>query len=102
MSAALICQAIQSKNLITLYYTGDSLPGFRTVEPHMIALNSLNAVCLSAWFLRGVSKSGYQGFKEYKMDFVSQVTVLPGTFAGPRPGYQPTGGKMFHSVQCGL
>ena len=75
---------------------------FRTVEPHMIALNSLDALCLSAWFISGTSQSGSQGFKVYKMDSVSQVTVLEQTFTGPRPSYQPTGGKSFHSVQCGL
>jgi len=104
MSSALICQAINSQppHLISFYYTGDSIPGLREVEPHMIAYNPKNALCLSAWFLSGASKSGTQGFKEYNMDFVSQVTVLEETFQGPRPGYQPDGGKVFHSVQCGL
>lgn len=68
----------------------------------MLALNSLNALCLSAWFLGGVSQSGNAGFKTYKMESVSQVSVLEQIFTGPRPGYQPTGGKSFHSVQCGL
>jgi hypothetical protein len=102
MSVPLICQAIHGHNVISFYYTGDSLPGFRTVEPHMIAYNPKDALCLSAWFLSGTSKSGTQGFKEYKMDFVSQVTVLEQTFAGARPGYQPDGGNRFHNVQCGL
>jgi hypothetical protein len=102
MSAALICQAIQNCHLISFYYAGDTIPGLRVVEPHMIAYNPKDALCLSAWFLSGASKSGNQGFKEYKMDFVSQVTMLPETFGGARPGYQPDGGKVFHNVQCGL
>ncbi len=104
MDITTICHAISSNppHLIQFYYTGDSLSGFRTVEPHMIALNPKEALCLSAWFLSGASKSGTQGFKEYKMEFVSQVTMLAETFSGARPGYQPDGGKVFHSVQCRL
>ena len=102
MSLELVCQAIESRHVISFFYTGDSLPGYRTVEPHMIALNPKDALCLSAWFLSGTSKSGTQGFKEYKMDFVSDVTVLEEQFEGARPGYQPDGGKVFHSVQCRL
>jgi len=99
-----ICQAINARppHLISLYYTGDSMPGYRTVEPHMIAYNQKEVLCLSAWFLSGASKSGTQGFKEYKMEFISQVTVLEETFPGPRPEYKPDGGKVFHNVQCGL
>jgi hypothetical protein len=93
---------LDSKNLISFYYTGDALPGFRTVEPHMVAHNPKDVLSLSAWFLSGAIKSGTQGFKEYKMQFISQVTVLAETFQGPRPGYQPTGGKVFHNVRCGL
>ena len=102
MSTPSICEAIHTKHLIRFYYTGDTLHGFRVVEPHMVAYNQRGALSLSAWFLSGVSSSGNQGFKEYKMDFVSQVTVLPETFPGPREGYRPDGGKVFHSVQCGL
>ena len=100
----MIHQAINSNppHLIQFYYTGDSQPGYRTVEPHMIALNLNDALCLSAWFLSGPSTSGPQGFKEYEMEFVSEVTVLEETFAGPRPGYQPDGGKILHSIQCHL
>jgi hypothetical protein len=102
MSIPAISAAIRSRNLITFYYTGDTVPGYRTVEPHMIAYNPKEVLCLSAWFLSGASKSGTQGFKEYKMEFVSQVNVLGQTFSGPRPGYQPDGGKVFHNVQCSL
>jgi predicted DNA-binding transcriptional regulator YafY len=102
LSLDIICGAIRTKNVISFYYTGDTLPGLRTVEPHMVAYNPKEALCLSAWFLSGMSKSGTQGFKEYKMDSISQVTVLPQTFPGPRPGYQRDGGKVFHNVRCGL
>lgn len=102
MSTIAICNAIQSRKLISFYYTGDGVPGYRTVEPHMIALNSTDTLCLSAWFLSGASKSGTQGFKVYKMESVSQVTILDQSFTGPRAGYQPDGGKSFHSVRCRL
>jgi hypothetical protein len=33
---------------------------------------------------------------------ISDVTVLPQTFSGPRPGYRRDGGKNFHNIQCAL
>jgi hypothetical protein len=33
---------------------------------------------------------------------MSQVTIMPRQFSGPRPGYKPDGGKTFHNVQCAL
>ena len=104
MTIPATCQAIHSNppRLIRFYYTGDRLPGFRIVEPHMIALNPNEALCLRACFLSGDSQSSTQGFQEYEMEFVSEVTVLEETFAGPRPGYHPAGGTIVHSVQCRL
>jgi len=97
-----ICDAIASKNLISFHYTGDTVPDYRTVEPHMIAYNSLNKLILSGWFTGGTTASGGQGWREYLMDSISNVTVLDQIFSGPRPGYKADGGKMFHSVQCAL
>lgn len=104
MSAALVCQAINSRppHIITFYYAGDDTPGYRTVEPHMVAYNRRDHLALSAWFLGGASESGTIGWKEYLFDYISNVAVTPQTFAGPRPGYVATGGKTFHNVQCGL
>ena len=98
----LICQAINARHLVSFYYAGDNVPGQRIVEPHMVAYNRRNNLALSAWFLGGASESGTIGWKEYLFDSISNVAILPQQFAGPRPGYNPTGGKVFHNVQCAL
>jgi hypothetical protein len=103
MSVQLICQAIHDQHLISFFYTGDTVPGMRVVEPHMIAYTRANNLALSGWFTGGVSGSGEgQGWREYLVESISSVTVLEATFPGPRPGYKPDGGKSFHSVQCAL
>jgi hypothetical protein len=95
--------AIASKNLIQFYYIGDKVPGMRIVEPHMIAYNEAENLSLSAWYLSGASESQRgPGWREYLLESISQVTVLPQTFAQARPGYQPDGGKKFHNVQCAV
>jgi WYL domain len=97
-----LCDAIKSRNLVRFYYNG-STPGYRTVEPHMIAYNRRENLALSGWFLGGASESQEgPGWREYILDNISSLAVLPDHFAGPRPGYQPDGGKTFHNVQCAL
>jgi predicted DNA-binding transcriptional regulator YafY len=102
MSAQLICEAIRTQRLISFYYTGDTIPGNRTVEPHMLAYNEADNLSLSAWLVAGTSQSGGQGWREYLLESISSVTVLDAPFRGTRPGYNPTGGKKFHSVRCAL
>lgn len=66
----------------------------------MVAYNQAGHLALSAWFLGGASISNEgQGWREYLLDGISGVSVLPQRFT-PRPGYNPSGGKSFHNVQC--
>lgn len=103
MSQSMICNAIRSKNVIRFYYTGDDEHGYRTVEPHMVARNVKNHLCLNGWFLGGASESDVgQGWRTYLMSEISRLDVLPTTFSTPRPGYRRDGGKSFHNVQCAL
>jgi hypothetical protein len=103
MSQTAICNAINSKKLIEFYYSGDAVPGTRTVEPHMVAYNSRNNLALSAWFLGGTGESQTgQGWREYLLSDMTSVVTLSQKFSGPRPGYKPDGGKTFHNVQCKL
>jgi len=103
MSQAILCQAIKTRSLVQFYYTGDKAPGFRTVEPHMVAYNQDNHLTLSAWYLSGnsQSKSG-TGWREYLLSDISRVTILPHGFGDARSGYKPDGGEVFHNVQCAL
>src|SRR5947209_19565993 len=103
MSQQILCSAIQSQNLVQFNYSSASSTGVRVVEPHMVAYNPKGNLALSAWFLAGASGSQEgEGWREYLLAQMSDVTMLPTQFSGARPGYRPDGGKTFHSVQCGL
>jgi hypothetical protein len=98
-----ICAAIQAHLIIRFYYTGDDIPGYRTVEPHMLAYNAKNNLALSGWFLGGDSESQEgQGWREFLLSATSNIEVTQQQFARPRPGYNPSGGKIFHNVLCAL
>jgi len=101
-----LCAAIDSKNLVKFYYE-DEAPGYRTVEPHMVAYTSKKHLVLLAWLLGGASESqghkpGRKPWRQYLLSDTSDITVLPDKFTGPRPGYKPNGGKIFHNIQCAL
>lgn len=68
MNQTTLCQAINNCNLVKFYYN----PGYRIVEPHMIAYSKANHLCLSAWFLSGTSKSkeGEGGVNIYCLKFL--------------------------------
>jgi hypothetical protein len=103
MSQATICEAIRSRNLIQFFYSEGAAPGDRVVEPHMVAYNKKNVLALSAWYLSGTSGSQEgPGWREYLLESISNVVILPETFSAPRPTYNPTGGVVFHDVQCAL
>jgi hypothetical protein len=103
MASGVVCSAIASRNLLSFYYTGDEAPGPRLVEPHMVAYTTADNPVLSAWFLGGVSEcQDGQGWRDYLLAYMSNVAILPQNFLGPRPGYNPTGGKKFRNIQCSL
>jgi hypothetical protein len=103
MPKEILCKTIQSKSIISFSYNHGSDPGIRTVEPHMVADNRKNTLCLSAWYLSGNSASKEKpGFREYKLEYITNIKQTGSTFDSPRQGYDPTGGKVFHNVQCGL
>ena len=85
------------------YYTGDGARGLCLVEPHMVAYTQQNNLVLSAWFLGGADESQEKpGWRDYLVSEMTQITVFPEHFAGPRPGYDPYAGEKFHSVKCAL
>jgi predicted DNA-binding transcriptional regulator YafY len=103
MNQTTLCQTINNRNLVKFYYNLGSNPGYRTVEPYMIAYNKADHLCLSAWFLSGTSESREgQGWREYLLPEISSISVLEQTFSHPRVGYDPEGGKKYHKVQCSI
>ena len=98
-----ICAAIVAKKLIHFHYSIADDPGYRTVEPHMVAYTKDNNLALSAWYLSGASASNEgQTWRIYLLEGISQVQQLTEGFDGPRTGYRSDGGKSFPDVQCGL
>jgi len=98
-----ISKAIAATQMVRFHYSLGKDPGYRLVEPHMIAYTHDGNRALSAWYLSGASDSNEgPGWRIYLMSGVSQIQIQPRTFAGPRPGYQADGGKSFHMVECAL
>lgn len=96
-----ICHAIEGRRLLRFHYDSEAAPGYRTVEPHMLAYSKAENLCLSAWLLGGESASDEgPGWRQFLVSDMSHVTALEETFSEARPGYQPDGGKSFHNVQC--
>lgn len=98
-----ICDAITARRLLRLDYAGTSSPGVRVVEPHAVGTTPGGSVVLQAWFLEGDSASAEgPGWRTYLLEHMTEAAALDNTFAGPRPGYRPNGGKSFRSVRCAL
>lgn len=90
-----IRSAIQGQRMLAITYEGQE----RRVEPHMLAMNQAEHLALSAWFVSGYSKSGGgPGWRQYLISKITSARLLPQTFDGPRPGYKPDGGRLFHDV----
>jgi hypothetical protein len=96
ISYTTLCDAISGKRIVSFYCNG----GMRVVEPHMVAKNEADHYALSGWFLRGHSKSGGTGWREYLLAEMSNLEVLEETFSGPRPGYRAAASKVFPHVIC--
>lgn len=94
-----ICEAIEGRHLLQFWYEEE----VRIVEPHMLAYNEQNHLCLSAWWVGGHSKSGKSPqWRQYLVSKMSVLTIQSETFPYTRPGYKPDGGKQFHDVVCAL
>lgn len=94
----LICDAIRRRHLISFGYEGHS----RVVEPHTYGQNEAGHDMLSAWLVRGYTKSGTAGgWRNYLVADIQGVTVMEEEFAGPRPGYNPSD-RRFGRFYCRL
>lgn len=96
MGKELLCEAIRNRKLISFYYKD----GERTVEPYLVGLNKDNHVALSAWFIKGYSKSRtYNDWKEYLLKDMTRIVILDETFSPPRPRYNPHDSRM-NQIYC--
>jgi len=83
---ALICEAIGNRQMLRLFYAG----GFRTVEPYVYGTSSAGNEVLSAFQTQGHSQSGAsKGWKMFKVEEISQLSVSPERFLHNQPDYNP-------------
>ncbi|MGB2591668.1 MAG: hypothetical protein WAJ96_13535 [Candidatus Acidiferrum sp.] len=104
MSQSVICSAINNTHLLYFYYTGDTAPGYRTIEPHTLGyLKTTGNLAVNGWLVGGTSESGTAPWwRDYLVSEMSQIAELTQSFAGPELGYVKGGGKKFSSVICDL
>lgn len=89
-----IFSAIKAMKLITFHYDGS----LREVEPHQVGYDHDGDLTLSAWQISGGSGVGWRDFHTAK---ITGLAATAGTFARPRPGYNPQNRKMAR-ILCGL
>lgn len=77
-----ICNAISELHVISFWYDGRQ----RTVEPHLLGVDSDGDVTLSAWQLSGGSG---EGWRDFHTDKLSELAITGQIFSGPRLGYNP-------------
>jgi predicted DNA-binding transcriptional regulator YafY len=98
----IITQAIASRQLVQITY-GNGAEGKRLVEPHLLGTTTTGQAALQGWFVEGASKSGQgPGWRNYLLSRILSIELTQQTFSGPRPGFNPTGGKVFQSVKVGV
>lgn len=98
----IIAQAIAGKQLVQITYVNGA-EGKRLVEPHLLGTTTTGQTALQGWFVEGASKSGQgPGWRNYLLSRIVSIELTSRTFSGPRPGFNPTGGKVFQSVKLKL
>ncbi|MDQ0009688.1 hypothetical protein J2T07_001865 [Luteibacter jiangsuensis] len=95
---ATICEAIASMRLLLVEY-GDTA---RLVQPHVYGDDHAGDRLLSAYQVSGESASGASaGWKFFRMDRVTSVTLSEQRFRAPRPEFQRNDGA-FARIICQL
>jgi len=95
---ALICRAIRERRLLLVDY-GQAQ---RIVQPHVYGDDLAGDRLLSAYQLSGGSASGAaRGWKSFRMDRVTDVTLGDASFHGARPEFQYNDGA-FTRIICQL
>ena len=95
---AAICEAIRTRRLLMFAYK-DLL---RVSEPHVYGLTSEWNELLNGWLRPGHSRSTPEGgWRNWRVDEISNLTILPDGFDGPRPDYDPHGSRL-REVVCSL
>ena len=91
-----VCTAISERRLLMFTYRGT----LRVVEPHLFGRTTAGNPALSAWMRPGWSRTDPDGgWRLFRWDEVGSLSILPESFAGPRPDYNPDD-PHFEAVFC--
>ena len=92
-----LCLAVKERRLISVRYGG----GWRTIEPrvHGFHRRTGNEV-IRAFQVSGYSSSSPpDGWRSFRLDEMSEITVLSETFPADRSGYNPNDPDM-SQIHC--
>lgn len=82
-----ICQSIQQRKLLSIYYEGE----YRRIEPHVYGESEARKILIRAYQVEGFSKSGVSYFwKLFDQDKITFINLLDERFPGPPKEYTPT------------
>lgn len=93
---------IADKGMIRFWYRDTTSPffdGWRTVEPHLIGQkrSKTENIVLSGWFIPTQEqkfKDKESGWREYILDGLDKLEMLPMQYARTRQGYNPKDSRM--------
>ncbi len=93
-----LCEAILQRKVIHFSYDG----GYRIAEPHCYGTSRDGNELLRAYQIGGHSESGNPiGWKLFRLDELSSLSIREDSFSGPRPQYNPNDPAMA-SIYCRL
>lgn len=92
----IICKAIAEQRLLRFRYDGS----IRVVEPHIFGSDSSARELLSAYLVRGFTRSGQKPFwRSYVASEMKAIKILDEQFPRPRSGYNPNDKRM-RKIYC--
>ena len=92
-----IIGAIDKRNVVTIYYEGDTInnPGYREIEPYVYGLSKRDNQVVRAYQREGKTDSpeNMPGWRMFRVDRMVDFVNGGDIFEEPRPLYNPTGDK---------
>lgn len=100
ISVTNVNNAINNKNEVIIYYDGDenTSKGKRNVEVYAYGISMAGNPVIRAYQLSGDSDTIVPEWKLFRVDMISQWSVLKRRFTTPRPKFNPNGDKSMKSV----
>ena len=103
-----IAKAIDSHQVITIYYKGDDTinPGFRDIEVYTLGMSKAGNPVIRAWQRRGVTDTEVPGWKIFRTDKITSWIPKEGKFFSKPissrkkgvPKFNPNGDKTMARV----